>query len=290
MPLALVVEPDPHERTLHATVLRRMPGVSVIAVSTASEAFDVASIEPPSVVLTAATLPDADAESLLAKLRSICEPACVIVVGEDEQNPAFSSDPLVHFVPKPVEARRVKRLVRASTRATLDRQPLFKPAEYIQLLCMGGHSSALHCFEDQHPLGKIFVREGAVWSAQDSDGEGEAALRRLLSNERAVAVAQPLGDCPVERTIQRRWEHLLLEAAQELDESRHERKVTLENEVVAHLKAASQAVLRGDLQDAAKEFAAAAALAPEDRVIRHNVERLARLGYRADEPEERHDD
>lgn len=277
MPLALVVEPDPRDRTLHATVLRRIPGISVIAMSTMREALDAAAIEAPSVVLTASHLDDGDALSLLRALRRVCKPACFIVLEETRGEAGdLPRDPSVHRIGRPVEARRMRRLVQSSTRATLDRQPLFKPAEYIQLLCIGGHSATVQCFEDEHPLGEILVRDGAVWSAHDADGDGEAALRRLLSNDQAAAMARPLGTNPTQRTIQRRWEILLLEAAQEQDESARDQT---QDRVDAHLKAASNAVLHGELQRAADEFAMAAAIAPEDPVIRHNVERLERLGY-----------
>ncbi|MFK7992100.1 MAG: hypothetical protein AB8I08_39140 [Sandaracinaceae bacterium] len=279
MPLALVVEPDPRDRTLHATVLRRIPGISVIAMTTVREALESAAIEAPSVVLTASDLEDGDALSLLRALRRVCKPACFIVLEERRGEAGdLPRDASVHRIGRPVEARRVRKLVQSSTRATLDRQPLFKPAEYIQLLCIGGHSAAVQCFESERPLGEILVREGAVWSAHDAEGEGEKALQRLLAHDKAAAMARPLGANLTERTIQRRWEIVLLEAAQQQDESRRD-QTQLESKVDAHLKAASNAVLRGELQRAADEFAAAAVIAPEDPVIRHNVARLERLGY-----------
>ncbi len=276
MSLALVLVEPIEERVRFAKALAALPYVSVVCVGSAEEAEQVARIEEPSALIVGARIGDEDATAVLERLYAVVEPQLVLVV--DPGDLSLPPDPRVQALHTPFDETRLRRRIRRSLAATIDCEPLLGPAEFIQALCTGGHSGAIHCIAQDRPLGVVRVYRGEIWGAEDEEGHGLDALRRLLAVEGAVAVTQPLGDIGP-REIEGRWEQLLLEAAQITDET-NERSAR----VADHLRQARMAVLGGRLQEAADHFSIALELAPEDDVIRHNVERLRGLGFEGKVP------
>jgi len=88
--------------------------------------------------------------------------------------------------------------------------------EVLQMECVGRHSSIL---EVRNPLaqGRIFIEVGSIVHATVGTLTGEAALHKLLSLGGGEFRVQPF-QAPPERTIQGRWEVLLMEAARVHDE------------------------------------------------------------------------
>lgn len=257
--------------------------MSAIGVASIEEAQVVCSIEPPVVILTAFALADGDAPRLLESLGLTDEHPCVLVV-DPPDDAALPSGNGIHPVRRPLDEAGIQKLLESTVCVPTDQQLLFRLPEYVQLLCLGRHSARMGCYKERQCLGEILIRDGQLWSARDDEGEGEDALRRMLAADDAHAVAHPLGESTQTRSINRPWELVLLEAASAQDESRHR---VPEPSVADYLKQASAAVLSGDLQKAADCFGAAIALAPDDGVIRHNVERLRRLGYESTKEQER---
>ncbi len=290
MPVALVIEPDPRERALLASHVRRVRGVSAITAGSLEEAGTVMDIDPPDILITRWALPDGDGVQAIARARRLHrEPTCVVFVLDEDAAPpaAMPSDPGVHVLHRPISARQIRKLLERTTRETLDRQPLLSPAEYLQLACMGGHSAVVQCSRDGLQLGEIFVHEGEIWAANDEHGDGVAAFRRLVRGGSLARLRRP-EEAPPSRNVQGHWEYLLLEAARREDEEttgRHSlHPAPLDDSEVSRqvdqlLSAAARAVLRRDLRAAAESFQAAAALRPNDKVIKHNLERLRGLGY-----------
>ena len=82
--------------------------------------------------------------------------------------------------------------------------------------CVGGHSSILEIRNTQL-RGQIYVESGRVTHAEVGSLVGKQAFYRLLSlkgGEFQVKTFQP----PAERTVQERWELLLMDAARASDE------------------------------------------------------------------------
>jgi CheY-like chemotaxis protein len=88
--------------------------------------------------------------------------------------------------------------------------------EVIQMECVGRHSSIL---EVRNPPahGQIFIEVGAIVHATIGTLAGEKALAKILSLDGGEFRVQPF-KAPAERTIQGRWEVLLMEAARVRDE------------------------------------------------------------------------
>ncbi len=88
--------------------------------------------------------------------------------------------------------------------------------EVVQMECVGGHSSILEIRNTQM-RGQIYIEGGKITHAAVGSLAGKNAFHRLLSlkgGEFQVKAFQP----PSERTIQERWELVLMDAARASDE------------------------------------------------------------------------
>jgi CheY-like chemotaxis protein len=88
--------------------------------------------------------------------------------------------------------------------------------EVIQMECVGRHSSILEV-RNQQLRGQIYIEAGVVTHAAVGTLVGEQAFYRLLSLRGGEFQVKPFKP-PPQRTIQGRWELLLMEAARVCDE------------------------------------------------------------------------
>lgn len=95
----------------------------------------------------------------------------------------------------------------------------FTAADYIQLACAGQHSALIELQRAGAPAGRIVIRAGELWHAEDARGSGLDALRRLLflaQCEVNVGVLDPARAGA--RTLQGPWQAIMLDAARSHDE------------------------------------------------------------------------
>ncbi len=88
--------------------------------------------------------------------------------------------------------------------------------EVIQMECNGRHSSILE-IRNHELRGQIFIEAGVVTHAAVGALAGEAAFYRLLSLKGGEFQVKPF-KAPPQRTIDNRWEFLLMDAARATDE------------------------------------------------------------------------
>jgi CheY-like chemotaxis protein len=88
--------------------------------------------------------------------------------------------------------------------------------EVIQMECIGRHSSILE-IRNRQLRGQIYIEAGAVTHAAVGTLTGEQAFYRLLSLKGGEFQLKPFR-APPQRTVQDRWELLLMEAARVCDE------------------------------------------------------------------------
>ena len=88
--------------------------------------------------------------------------------------------------------------------------------EVIQVECNGRHSSILE-IRNPEMRGQIYIEAGAVTHAAVGEHTGEAAFYRLLSLRGGDFQLKPFRP-PPQRTINTRWEFLLMDAARATDE------------------------------------------------------------------------
>jgi len=88
--------------------------------------------------------------------------------------------------------------------------------EVIQVECNGRHSSILE-IRNPELRGQIYIEAGAVTHAAVGELAGEAAFYRLLALRGGDFQLKPF-KAPPQRTIDTRWEFLLMDAARATDE------------------------------------------------------------------------
>jgi CheY-like chemotaxis protein len=88
--------------------------------------------------------------------------------------------------------------------------------ELIQMECIGRHSSILE-IRNAEVRGQIYIEAGAITHATVGPLTGEPAFRKLLSLRGGEFHVKPF-KAPPQRTINDRWEFLLMDAARASDE------------------------------------------------------------------------
>lgn len=92
------------------------------------------------------------------------------------------------------------------------------PADVIQMLCLGQKTTALRV-GDGEDFGLVHIERGQIVHAVWNDLVGEQAVYRVLQATKGLFSTLPL---PADRpaTIQRDWQHLLIEGMRQADEDR----------------------------------------------------------------------
>ena len=88
--------------------------------------------------------------------------------------------------------------------------------EVIQMECLGKHSSILEIL-NRELRGEVYIEDGAITHATVGTLTGEQALHRLLSMRGGEFKVKPF-KAPPQRTIEARWEFLLMDSARATDE------------------------------------------------------------------------
>jgi CheY-like chemotaxis protein len=88
--------------------------------------------------------------------------------------------------------------------------------EVIQMECHGRHSSVVE-IRNSELRGQIYIESGAIIHASAGDLTGEAAFHRLLSLRGGEFQVNAF-KAPSQKTIEGRWEFLLMDAARKADE------------------------------------------------------------------------
>ncbi len=296
----LVVE---DEATLRESVVRglsRLEGVEVVGAGSVAEALRLLDEREPAVVVSDIDLPDRSGIELLGELGARQMRAHVIFVSAfvkayKAQIPP-RADAEIHEKPLPIE--KLRALVRDRLGGPAEVAAPFGIADYLQLAGMGRHSVALEV-SGSRGAGRVVVVSGEMWSADDAQGGGLEAFRRLLfDKEASVRVATLRGE-PGTRNLVGSCEEVLLDSARAFDEggsggqgdllpelgfedppappqappaeSEDERFARLWDEGV-------KATLERRLADALQAFRAAQALRPTDKGVEANIRRLEQLG------------
>jgi hypothetical protein len=159
-------------------------------------------------------------------------------------------------------------------------------ADAVQLVCMLPGVHRLVVDNDGEEIGRILSAEAQVIGARTPALEGDAAfvslcrirLGRVLVH--ACSPAEPR-DLPA---LTRGWQELLLDAARLDDEERRDREraevaaaAPLPQVFTELYREAVAAYVRRDYEAALRLFERCLRLRPDDRHVRHNLERLAKF-------------
>jgi DNA-binding response OmpR family regulator len=288
----LIVDDDILVRTVHIAAIARIPGVSVVAVGTVSEARSVLGHATPDVLLLDLNLPDGNGLDVIDDLaqRGLSLRVVVISAHIDAYRAQLLPNAALTLLPKPAPASELRRLVQARAKETLP--PPFTLIDYIQLACMGQHSVEL-VGEGPAASASVVVRDGQLWAARDSEGGGVAALERLAGAAQPglrVRGVDPSAD--ISRNIEERWDHVLLELMRLRDEASPARResdpgqeadldavpvsVPAGLDFDAYVERAVKAIVARDYVAAERALGLAHELRPDDRLVLHRLEKLRR--------------
>lgn len=312
MPVVVLLEDEPVLRSSMARGLAKLPGITVVEAGTVQAALDAIDAEAPQMIVSDIDLPDRSGLELLGELgrRQLAVPILFVSAYLKAYGALIPPHANVDVREKPIDLEDLRGIVRNRLAAKTVSETPFGPSDYIQLACLG-HRSVLIEVESDAGEGSIVVHQGVLWTASDTQGEGEDAFRRLVFLPKAAAHVRSWSGEAGPRTIHRGWEAMLLDAARELDE--RSRGLTHGGETpfddtsfelqeidvpvvspepakepepdpdeVAFTRAFDRGVtflLAKDYAGAFAAFTEAAARRPDDAKTQANLERLKQLGH-----------
>lgn len=287
----LLVEDEEVLRTSTARGLRKMPGIVVSEAGTVAEAVGLLTASPPDVLVSDLDLPDGSGIELLGELARRHIPARVILVTAYLKSYGAQIPPHadVEVREKPVPIDDLRHLVEQVLGKGCHGDSPFAPVDYVQLACMGRHSVEI-LVGAAGQEGRIEIMAGEPWSAEDAEGSGVEAFRRLVTRRGLPVEVRTLRGRPKARSIEQHWESLLLEAARLADERARDAgppappaplQASADEGLEQLRNAAVAALLARDLPRAMGLFLEAERLRPGDRMVAANLTRLRELGVAA---------
>jgi CheY-like chemotaxis protein len=305
-PLVLIIEDEAILRVSMARGLARLPGIEVAEAGTLDAAIAVIDQRPPALVFSDIDLPGRSGLELLGELgrRNLSIPVIFISAYLKAYASQIPRHANVDLREKPIGLAELRELVLkhvSTPPADVAAEP-FEATDYIQLACMGQRSVVIELGGTaEKTRGQIVICAGEVWCAEDAQGRGEDAFRRLVTTHGLSVRCLPLRGVPSERDVHHDWEGLLLDAVREDDEARRDEAIaappppelppwqpppfpeppappadfeTVWQRGVTSLREKNYPAALG-------AFLEAKALRPDDWRVRANLERLRQLGHEA---------
>jgi CheY-like chemotaxis protein len=217
MQLVLIVEDDVLARAAMSRALRKLPAIEVIEAAGVAEATQLIRSLRIDLIVADIELRDGTVLEVLPHVDARGIPV-VLVSGHVAEFAERLPSGLPIYA-KPMTPGQLGEIV-TSALGCGDPRDGFALADYVQLAALGHHSVALEVARDGEPLGAVVIAHGEVWSACDADGEGDAALIRLLGDPDVTTSCGPAPRNPGPRNLHGSSQRALLEAARVLDERR----------------------------------------------------------------------
>ncbi|MCS6858204.1 MAG: response regulator [Sandaracinaceae bacterium] len=228
MTTLLLIEDEELLRKSLIQALGKIPGIEILAVGSLREAQELIDKILPDIVISDLRLPDGWGGEIVDELkrRGVKVPMVFISAFLQLDQAKLPEEPDIVLLEKPVLLAELRKIVRnlveiVSGEALNSTEAPFSAAEYVQMAALGRHSVRIHCEcdEEGQNTGDIDIWQGELWHARDGEGKGEAAFRRIVTRAKRCTCKR-LDSPPKERTILTGWEHLLLDAFREHDESK----------------------------------------------------------------------
>ncbi len=219
----LLVEDENTLRLSMARGLSKLPGVEVGDAATVREAKALLHRSPPDLVISDLDLPDGSGIEVAVEMERLGIRVPVVYVsayvGKFRHRLPTRGD--VEVFEKPLALEKLRSVVEQKLGLAGEAAPIspFGVADYVQLASMGRHSVVIdvRCAGGG---GRIVIKGGEAWSAQDRLGTGLPAFRRLAFLGAAQVTCRTLGKNEIPaRNVAGSAESVLLEIACDLDES-----------------------------------------------------------------------
>lgn len=219
MPRVLILEDETVLRASMARGLAKLPA-EVDEAGTLAEAIAALDRALPDVIVSDLDLPDGSGIELIGELGR--RKARVPVVFVSAYLRAFRAQIPPHadveVREKPIALEELRALVRERIGGRDESVAPFAVVDYLQLACLGKHSVAIDVASRDRRRGRIEVVRGDIWHAVDEHGTGPPAFKRLAFGTAAEVTCRTLHGAPGPRTIEGKWEALLMDSAREHDE------------------------------------------------------------------------
>lgn len=321
----LIIEDEPMLRETLVRGLGKIPNVETVGAASLESALELVDEQTPAMVISDLDLPGRPGVEIIGELGRRGARIPILFVSAYVRAFAAQIPPNMGIEvlekPVPLETLREKIRSRLSSDSPRPSGAPFGVAEYLQLACLGRHSVRIEADDDpDDSYGTLIVHEGYLWAASDALGSGEAAFRRIVARPPRILRVTSIDGLPGDRNVHTAWEPLLLDAFREIDERARrtgspDPEPTLAEaepderieEAVASSPEATDALAEEDENDrqlnalldegldallsreyprALVAFRQAQELAPGDRRVEANLERLKALGHGGEEAEE----
>ncbi len=219
----LILEDEALLRTSMARGLRKLPAVEVLEAGTVTEAAALLDRSPPDLVVSDIDLPGRTGIEILGELgrRGLGVPVVFISAFLRAYGSQIPRHANVEVRSKPVSIEELRTMAAERLGVTPGQASSpFSAIDYLQLSCMGRHSVEITVQREGKTAGRIQVVAGELWAAEDEQGAGVEAFRRLAFGAAGEVGCRTLAEQPRQRNIDAPAEQLLLEAAQLEDEAR----------------------------------------------------------------------
>jgi len=222
MARVLILEDEEVLRASMARSLRKLSGILVEEAGTVAEAVSCLDRAPPDLIFSDLDLPDGSGIELLGELvrRGRSVPVIFISAFLRDYVPQIPIRSGIELRSKPVTPEELRAIV--SQRLQGEAPPAaahFSAVDYLQLAATGRRSVEIVVSEGEEAAGRVVVVSGEVWHAEDREGAGFDAFRRLTSRPDATAECRACHETPP-RTLDGSLELLLLRVAWLNDEGR----------------------------------------------------------------------
>jgi CheY-like chemotaxis protein len=220
----LIIEDEVTLRKSMAKGLQKLDGVEVVEAGTVDEALRIIDGGPvPALILSDIDMPDRSGIELLGELgtRNLRLPVVFISAYLKAYRAQIPRHAAVEVYEKPVSLEELRRIVTEKTGLVepAEESTPFSVVDFLQLACMGRHSVLIEVIAPGKPHARIQIVNGQVWSAEDPQGKGFDAFRRLaFGTPQGVVSCHTLKEAEGGRELDGNWEEMLMEAARITDE------------------------------------------------------------------------
>jgi DNA-binding response OmpR family regulator len=305
--------------TLVRTLYRDNERLDVLGAQTAEIAQQIMREIPIDVLVTDIMLPGMSGLDLVF-WASVESPHTRVIVMTGFPTPEAHDRALrlgcLRFISKPFEGSALRKLVLElldQPRSISGSLSGLSPADLIQMLCLGGQTTALRVIDGPN-VAQIHIKQGQIVHAVWNRETGEQALYKALAAQKGMFTSLPFPEKAPE-TITLDWQHLLIEGMRVLDEQQDRESPSEEeftdavDEFAVNMDSVARAsagegerasdpvgvlidegftaVRQGDLELARDKWEEARRQDPQNRTIELNLKRLEQLEREAARPARR---
>lgn len=223
MTTLLLIEDEAMLRANVVRALARLPGLEIVDAGSLEEALPLLDRNQPDIIVSDIDLPKRTGIEILGELaiRRMRIPVIFVTGYLRAYGAQIPRHQDIDVLEKPLAMEDLRAAIERRIRPQDSLRPSapFGVPDYMQLAGMGRHSVVIEVSTRKGVVGSVVMVDGEAWSADDTQGGGTEALRRLAFVADGVVSCRSLTGTPAARNLDASWEWVLMEAARSHDES-----------------------------------------------------------------------